>query len=72
LIGWTEVEALSDGEGLATEVEGNVREICVARETVVSIGVKFRTRDQAINLSNIVEITDDKGSSLWENVSQVV
>jgi hypothetical protein len=44
-IDWTQVEALSHGELLATEVEGNVREICVARETVESIGSRLRTRD---------------------------
>jgi len=70
--GWTEVEALSHGEALATEVEGNVRDLCVARENVESIGSKFRTRDQAIEMSNLVEWTDDKGSSLWENVIQLV
>jgi hypothetical protein len=43
--GFTEIEALSDGEALATEVEGNVREICVAREVVESIVVRSRTRD---------------------------
>jgi hypothetical protein len=71
-IGWTEVEALSHGEALATEVKGNVREIGFARDTVESISFRARTRDQAIKLINLVEFTDDKAGSLWENVSQVV
>jgi hypothetical protein len=70
-IGWTEVEARSDGEALSIEVEGNVREICFAREIVESIAFMFRTRDQAIQGSNLVDFTDDKVSSLWKNVSQV-
>jgi hypothetical protein len=63
-IDWTEVEALCHGEALATEVEGNVREIFVAREIVESIGSKLRTRDQAIQVSNRGGFTDDKASSL--------
>jgi hypothetical protein len=70
--GWTEVQALSHGEALATEVEGNVGEICVARETVESIAFRFRTRDQAIQVNNLVQFTDDNVSSLSGNVSQVV
>jgi hypothetical protein len=69
---WTEVEAPSHGELLATEVEGNVREYFVARETEQSIVFRSRTRDQVIQVFNLVEFTDDNVSSLWENVGQAV
>jgi hypothetical protein len=44
-IPFTEIEAISEGEALATKVEGKVREFCVARETVESIAFRSRTRD---------------------------
>jgi hypothetical protein len=64
LIDWTEVEGLCHGEGLASEVEVNFREIRIARESIESIGFKLRIRDLLIDCSNTGGITDDKASSL--------
>jgi hypothetical protein len=69
---WTLVKALCHGEVLAIELEGNLRKIRVAGESVESVGVRFRTRDLLIEQSNIGGITNDKGSSLEDNVSQAV
>jgi len=69
---WTEVEGICHGEGLVTEVEGNLGDNCAARETVESIGIKPRIRDLLIESSNIGGMTHGNGSSLWENISQIV
>src|SRR5271169_6818683 len=61
---WTKVEGLCYGEGLAIKVEGNIRNNGVTRESVVSIILRLRTRDQGIECSNIRGNTNDNGSSL--------
>jgi hypothetical protein len=63
---------LHQGKFPTTDVEGNGRKISVARDGIQSILEKLGTGNSCIEISNIVGITNNKGSSLEENVSQVV
>jgi hypothetical protein len=63
---------LHQGKFPTGDVEGNGRNIGVARDGVQSSLNKLGTGDPFIEFTNIVGITNNKGSSLEENLSQVV
>jgi hypothetical protein len=60
----TPVEALCYGEGNAIKVEDNVRENGVARVKVESFLNSLRTRDLAVDFTNMIRIATDEGGSL--------
>jgi hypothetical protein len=60
------------GKFLTADVEGNGRNISVARDGVQSMLDKLGTGNPCIKFTNIVGINNNKGSSLEENISQVV
>jgi hypothetical protein len=64
LIPETLVEVSCYGEGNASEVEDNVRENGVARVNVESTLNSSRTRDLAVEFTNIIKIATDEPGSL--------